>query len=115
MPEKRNSDVERGVKLAYFRASGFFSQIVSVSNYGRKIRNLYLYLSPLLLAFAKSRCMNDYSSTAHIDHMTFPVIINICISLFLKTGLTSEDGDAQLASPLLADVYSFVTNLFILF
>ena len=54
------------------------------------------------------------SSTAHIDHMTFPVIINICVSLFL-TGLTSEDGDAQLASPLLADVYSFVTNLFTLF
>ena len=59
--------------------------------------------------------MNDLSSTAHIDHMTFPVIINICISLFLKTGLTLEDGDAQLASSLLADVYSFVTNLFILF
>lgn len=115
MPEKRNTDVERGVKLAYFRASGFFSQIVSVSNYGRKIRNLYLYPSPLLLAFAKSKCMNDYSSTAHIDHMTFPVTINICTSLFLKTGLTSEDDDAQLASPLLADVYSFVTNLFVLF
>ena len=77
MPEKRNTDVERGVKLAYFRASGFFSQIVSVSNYGRKIRNLYLYPSPLLLAFAKTRCMNDYSSTAHIDHMTFPVIVQV--------------------------------------
>ena len=54
----------------------FVSQIGSISNYGRKIRNLYLYQSPLLLSFAKSRCMNDYSFTAHIDHITFPIIIS---------------------------------------
>ena len=88
----------------------FVSQIVSMLNYGRKIRNLYLYHSPLLLSFAKSRCMNDYSFRAHIDHMTFPVIINVSISLFLKTGPTSEDDDAQLSSLLLADSSYF--NLF---